>query len=777
MPLTEVATADISGQIILNVTITSAGIVDLDQVDIPLTEYIPQVYDYFTFKVNYDGKTVTLTAFDQSKANTTDIVIPAKVDLVDGVWQDGNTYTVTVIADGGSNTGVFEDSGITSVTFPSSLTSIGGSAFSYCDGLTSLTLPSSLKSIEHSAFYSCSGLTGELNLGECTNLTSIGIYAFDYCSKLTSISLPSSLTSIGSFAFERCSGLTGTVTIPASVTSIGDNPFADCSNLEGIAVEEGNSGYYIEGNCLIESSTKTLITGFNNSTIPSDIKIIGDWAFYDCSGLTGELNLGGCTSLTSIGSYAFSYCDGLTSLTLPSSLQNIGKYAFSICNNIEMLEYQGTLEQYLSIDMDTNWMNDKSHTFILNGAEITSLVVPEGITEIPADAFYGCTDIQNLTLPSSLETIGYEAFSNCSGLTSVDLSGCTSLTSIGEDAFSYCSGLTSLTLPSSLTSIEDGVFNNCDSITKLEYLGTLEQWLAINMGSLWIDDTSHSLVINGESLRNLVVPDGITTIPQCAFYGCSFSNISLPSSLQSIENSVFNYCSYSTFEFRGTIEQWLLIEIGDNMTNDLTHTFIANGEEITNLVIPEGITIISNYAFTGCTNITNITMPSTLQSIDYWAFAYCRGITNIDFSACENLKTIENSAFVACSDQLSSLDLSNCKNLTNIGMRAFEGCYALTDVNLIGCANLISIDRYAFSNCRGLINVNLSGCTNLTSIGSDAFFYCIALKSVVFPEGSTGWYVTQEETATSGTPVDVTNASTNASNLTGQYRTYYWKRG
>ena len=521
VPLTEVSTADISGQIILNVTITSAGIVDLDQVDIPLTEYIPQVYDYFTFEVNDDGKTVTLTDYDSSLSDSTDVVIPSTVSQnSSGEWIEGNTYTVTAITDGSYNSGVFYDSGITSVTFPSSLTNIGA-------------------------------------------------FAFDDCSKLTSISFPSSLTSIG------------------------------------------------------------------------------DYAFNGCDGLTGEL----------------------------------------------------------------------------------------------------------------------------------DLSSCTSLTSIGGNAFYYCSGLTSLTLPSSLTSIGDRVFNNCDSITKLEYLGTLEQWLAINMGSLWIDDTSHSLVINGESLRNLVVPDGITTIPQCAFYGCSFSNISLPSSLQSIENNVFNYCSYSTFEFRGTIEQWLLIEIGYNMTNDLTHTFIANGEEITNLVIPEGITIISNYAFTGCTNITNITMPSTLQSIDYWAFAYCRGITNIDFSACENLKTIENSAFFACSDQLSSLDLSNCKNLTNIGARAFEGCYALTDVNLIGCANLISIDRYAFSNCRGLTSVDLSGCTSLTSIGSDAFFYCIALESVVFPEGSTGWYVTQDETATSGTSVTVTDPSINADNLTGQYEAYYWKRG
>ena len=536
VPLTEVSTADISGQIILSVTITSAGTVSIDQVDVPLTEYIPKVYEYFTFEPNSDGKTVTLTAFDQSKADTTDIVIPAKVDLVDGVWQDGNTYTVTAIANASSySNGVFYDSGITSVTFPSSLTSIGRYAFYRCSGLTSISLPSSLKSIEHSAFYSCSGLTGELNLGECTNLTSIGIYAFDYCSKLTSISLPSSLTSIGSFAFERCSGLTGTVTIPASVTSIGDNPFADCSNLEGIAVEEGNSGYYIEGNCLIESSTKTLITGFNNSTIPSDIKIIGDWAFYDCSGLTGELNLGGCTSLTSIGSYAFWYCSKLTSISLPSNLTSIG---------------------YM--------------------------------------AFYSCSGLTSISLPSSLTSIGRDAFGYCSGLTSVDLSGCTNLTSIGNNAFSGCSGLTgTVTIPASVTEIGKNPFASC------------------------------------RNLEGIVVE-------------------------------------------KGNSEYYI-----------------------------EGNCLIEKSTKTLIIGFNNSTIPS--------------------------------------------------------------------DIKIIG--------GYAFYGCSGLTGVDLSGCTSLTSIESFAIYGCSALKSVVFPEGSTGWYVTTSSTATSGTPVDVTNSSTNANNLTGQYCTYYWKRG
>ena len=109
-------------------------------------------------------------------------------------------------------------SGLTSVTIPNSVTSIGGSAFSYCSGLTSITIGNSVTSIGYAAFISCSGLT---TITIPNSVTSIGDYAFMYCSKLTSITIPNSVTSIGNYAFSYCFKLTS-VTIPNSVTSIGE---------------------------------------------------------------------------------------------------------------------------------------------------------------------------------------------------------------------------------------------------------------------------------------------------------------------------------------------------------------------------------------------------------------------------------------------------------------------------------------------------------------------------------------------------------------------------
>ena len=193
--------------------------------------YVPQIYDYFTFEENGDG-TVELTAFDEEKAPSTDIVIPESVSYVDGVWMDGDEFDVTSIG----NNAFFNCDGLTSITLSSSLTSIGSSAFSGCYGLTSITLPSGLEAIGDDAFNGCSELT-EVDLSKCTSLTSIGLWAFQ-ASGLTEVDLSNctSLTNIENGTFQNCSGLTS-ITLPSSLTNIGWSAFYDCSGLTTIRIE------------------------------------------------------------------------------------------------------------------------------------------------------------------------------------------------------------------------------------------------------------------------------------------------------------------------------------------------------------------------------------------------------------------------------------------------------------------------------------------------------------------------------------------------------------
>ena len=308
---------------------------------------------------------------------------------------------------------------LTSVTIPDSVTSIGGYAFAICSSLTSVTIPDSVTYIGDVAFCDCSSLT---SVTIPDSVTSIGEYTFNGCSNLTSVTIGNSVTSIGGSAFADCSSLTS-VTIPDSVTSIVSFAFRGCSGLEIISVSSGNTKYHSNGNCLIETETKTLISGCKNSIIPSD------------------------GSVTSIGDSAFYGYSELTSVTIPDSVTSIGNRAFYGCSSL------------------------------------TGVTIPDSVTSIGDQAFFGCDSLTSVTIPDSVTSIGEWAFYGCSGLTSVTIPN--SVTSIEDYAFRGCSSLTSVTIGNSVTSIGEQAFYGCSGLTTINYNGTIAQWKGIPKARLW----------------------------------------------------------------------------------------------------------------------------------------------------------------------------------------------------------------------------------------------------------------------------------------------------
>ena len=262
---------------------------------------------------------------------------------------------------------------LTSITISENVISIGNNAFSGCKGLTSITIPDNVTSIGERALYNCTGLTS-VTIGN--GVTSIGDSAFSGCSGLTSITIPDSVTNIGRHTFAYCSGLTS-VTIGNGVTSIGWAAFMGCNRLTSILVADGNTKYHSSGNCLIETTSKTLILGCNTSVIPSDgsVTSIGDSAFESCTGLTsvtipdsvtsiGRSAFYNCTgltsvtipnSVTSIGYSAFSYCRGLTSVTIGNSVTSLGEYAFNGCTGLTNIKFNGTIAQWNAISKGGSW--------------------------------------------------------------------------------------------------------------------------------------------------------------------------------------------------------------------------------------------------------------------------------------------------------------------------------------------------------------------------------------------------------------------------------------
>ena len=191
--------------------------------------------------------------------------------------------------------------------------------------------------------------------------------------------------------------------------------------------------------------------------IPSSVTTIGKSAFNNCSGLTSVTIP---NSVTSIGQDAFYLCSGLTSVTIPSSVTSIGYGAFSGCSGLTSIVVESGNPVYDSRN-NCNAIIETASNILIAGCKNT--IIPNNVTTIEQDAFYGCSGLTSVTIPNSVSSIGQKAFWNCSSLTSVTIPN--SVTTIGQRAFESCSSLTSVTISNSVTSIGRDAFWGCTSVT------------------------------------------------------------------------------------------------------------------------------------------------------------------------------------------------------------------------------------------------------------------------------------------------------------------------
>ena len=533
----------------------------------------------------------------------------------------------------------------------------------------------------------------------------------------------------------------------------------------GESSEEEPYDYLSDFEYSVDINKRVTITGYNgtrsNLIIPREIKgysvtSIDNDAFRGCTSLT---SITIPNSVTSIGFSAFFGCSNLSKIVIPDSVTDIGYDAFddtSWYNNQPngviyagqvVYKYKGEMPENTAIILNEG-------TKIINGyvfrdcMNLTSITIPNSVTEIGISTFENCTNLEYMTMPNSVTSIGSSAFYGCSSLTSINIPG--GVTRIWSDAFEGCSSLTSITIPDSVTSIGYDAFEDCSSLTSINIPdGVTELYGSVfdhcsSLTSITIPDSVTSIGYDAfrccSSLKNINIPNSVTSIGDSAFYGCSsLTSINIPDGVTSIGNWTFEDCSSLTS-----------ITIPDSVTSIGFRAF-EGCSSLTSITIPDSVTSIDNDAFRGCTSLTSITIPNSVTSIGDGAFRCCSSLTSINIP--DGVTSIGSSAFEGCSS-LTSINIPD--GVTSIGSSAFEGCSSLTSINIpdgvtsIGngtfdhCSSLTSINipdivksigDGAFRCCSSLTSINIPD--GVTSIGDDAFRFCSSLTSINIPDGVT----------------------------------------
>ena len=270
--------------------------------------------------------------------------------------------------------------------------------------------------------------------------------------------------------------------------------------------------------------------------------------------------------VTGIQRFAFSINDYLKSITIPDGVTSIGDSAFSDCRSL------------------------------------TDITIPDSVTSIGCEAFYNCSSLTNITIPDGVTSIEYGTFYDCSSLTNITIPD--SVTSIECEAFYNCSSLTNITIPDGVTSIESETFYNCQSLSNIDISNSL-----ISIG---MDAFAHC-----KNLKNIKIPDSVTTIELGAFSDTLWYN-NQPDGLL--------YAGKVLYLYKGEMPENTKITL-KNDTSGIAENAFSYCTNLTNIKIPDSVTIIGAWAFFSCPNLTAIEIPSSVIGIGVYALLGCENLT------------------------------------------------------------------------------------------------------------------------------------------------------
>ena len=590
------------------------------------------------------------------------------------------------------------------------------------------------------------------------------------------------------------------VVIPASVKEIGYQAFYNCTSLSTVYCKATlpPDAYFYNNNNLTWTpfdGNAALRRIYVPEASVNSYRNDSDWSRY-ASAIKAEGN----DSESVVTEIYYTTTNGK-----PLSL-DYSKFDVSVSGNV----YDSYRDMFvLSFDGELSSIPASAFT---GKSTLETIIIPEGVTTIETDAFYNCSNLYNITIPDSVTTIGDGAFEYCESLTEISIPD--SVTTIGEDAFWGCNDLTyvyitdlaawcnidfgsrvfryngyiilnyefinELVIPDEVTEIKPYAFGNCiidsvtipDSVTAIgnSAFNGCEYLMSINFGN-GVKSIGNYAFYGCESLTEITIPDSVTTIGEDAFCKCeNLESVVIGNGVKSIGKDAFDSCLNVERVYITDLTAWCNIDFADDANPIYYGSLYLNGELLTDVVVPEGITELKPYVFESCYSIMSVTIPDSVTTIGARAFRDCRNLTSVDVG--NGIKSIGNDAFGYC-ESLTEITIPD--SVTTIGESAFSGCKNLTSVYITDLAawcnidfdtinanplygisyydkaylyldgelvtevtipsSIVEIKPYTFTNCGSLTSVKLHSA--VTSIGSNAFGDCENLSTINIPASIT----------------------------------------